>query len=324
MHSLISVIVPVYRVEQYLEKCIESIVNQTYSNLEILLVDDGSPDRCPELCDAWAERDTRIRVVHQPNGGLSAARNSGMAAATGEYIGFVDSDDYLAPDMYEKLLQLSIESGKDISACGVQMLWENSERAAVLTSDFSGTLTNEEAMEEIIKEDKLKMPVWNKLYRREVIQDLPFPEGKHHEDAFWTYQAIAASNGVAVSAQKGYYYLQRSSSIMGMGYSLSRLHAVEAAAGRQLFLNTRYPKLAEQGKVKLFEICLYHGQKAISCLKGRERRNALGFLKEIQRRNMLDRETVSGLKTTHKIWYRLSQTAFGLTCRLRNLLKIGC
>ena len=103
MEPLISVIVPVYKVEQYLDECVQSIINQTYKNLEIILVDDGSPDRCPEMCDEYARQDSRIKVIHKPNGGLSSARNAGIDIARGEYIGFVDSDDYIAHDMYEKL-----------------------------------------------------------------------------------------------------------------------------------------------------------------------------------------------------------------------------
>ena len=121
----ISVIVPVYKVEPYLDKCVSSIVNQTHKNLEIILVDDGSPDNCPAMCDAWAEKDSRIRVMHKTNGGLSDARNAGMAVATGELMAFVDSDDWIVPDMYEYLYQRLTEDNSDIAACGVQMVWED-------------------------------------------------------------------------------------------------------------------------------------------------------------------------------------------------------
>ena len=111
--SLISVIVPVYKVEPYLNKCIESIVNQTYKNLEIILVDDGSPDNCPAICDSWAEKDSRIKVIHKENGGLSDARNAGMVHATGEYIAFVDSDDYIDPEMYQSLYGVMVGRHKN-------------------------------------------------------------------------------------------------------------------------------------------------------------------------------------------------------------------
>ena len=149
--ELISIVVPVYKVEPYLDKCVSSIVNQTYKNLEIILVDDGSPDNCPAMCDAWAEKDNRIRVIHKPNGGLSDARNAGMSVATGELMAFVDSDDWIAPDMYEKLYHHLTEDGSDIAACGVQMVWENDTPPRLLTRPGSRTLNRDEAMQAIIE-----------------------------------------------------------------------------------------------------------------------------------------------------------------------------
>ena len=118
MSDKISVIVPVYKVEKYLNRCVQSIASQTYENLEIILVDDGSPDNCGVLCDEWVQKDSRIKVVHKENGGLSSARNAGVAVATGAYVGFVDSDDYIHPQMYEKLYEALVENGADISICG--------------------------------------------------------------------------------------------------------------------------------------------------------------------------------------------------------------
>ena len=131
--ELISIIVPVYRVEPYLDRCVQSIVDQTYQNLEIILVDDGSPDNCPAMCDAWAAKDSRVKVIHKENGGLSDARNAGLAAAAGEYIGFVDSDDWISPDMYRLLYENMAEHGSDVSACGVEMVWEDRTPPRLLT-----------------------------------------------------------------------------------------------------------------------------------------------------------------------------------------------
>ena len=142
----ISVIVPVYKVEAYLDKCISSIANQTYRNLEIILVDDGSPDNCPAMCDTWAEKDSRIRVIHKTNGGLSDARNAGMAIATGELMTFVDSDDWIAPDMCEHLYQRLAGDNSDIATCGVQMVWEDKTPSRTLTRESSCVLNQEEAM----------------------------------------------------------------------------------------------------------------------------------------------------------------------------------
>ena len=123
--ELISVIVPVFKVDPYLDRCVESIVNQTYRNLEIILVDDGSPDSCGAMCDAWAEKDRRIKVIHKKNGGLSDARNAGLDIATGTLIGFVDSDDFIRSDMYLLLMERLMEDGSDIAACGVEMVFED-------------------------------------------------------------------------------------------------------------------------------------------------------------------------------------------------------
>ena len=161
----ISVIVPVYRVEAFLDRCVQSIAEQSYKNLEIILVDDGSPDNCPAICDAWAERDSRIKVVHKQNGGLSDARNAGMAIATGEFMGFVDSDDWIAPDMYQHLYDLLETDGSDIAACGVEMVWEDGTPSRMLTKAGCCVLNQEDAMRAIIEESWLKQPVWNKLYK---------------------------------------------------------------------------------------------------------------------------------------------------------------
>ena len=125
MTEKISIIVPVYKVEKYLDKCVRSIVEQTYKNLEIILVDDGSPDNCPAMCDEWARKDSRIAVIHKENGGVSSARNAGLAACTGDYVGFVDYDDWIEPDMYEYLLDISMKSNADVSRCAFVIELEN-------------------------------------------------------------------------------------------------------------------------------------------------------------------------------------------------------
>ena len=131
---LISVVVPVYKVENYLDRCVESLLAQTYQNLEIILVDDGSPDSCPALCDEWGKRDEHIVVIHKPNGGLSDARNAGVLAAHGDYIGFVDSDDYVAPDMYESLYAHLVEADADVSICGIaDVYFDHTETRAKLS-----------------------------------------------------------------------------------------------------------------------------------------------------------------------------------------------
>ena len=317
---LISVIVPVYKVEAYLDRCVASIVNQTYRNLEIILVDDGSPDNCGVMCDAWAERDSRIKVIHKENGGLSDARNAGMAVASGEYIGFVDSDDYIAELMYELLLERMLRDGSDIAACGVEMVFEDGTPSRPLTRSGETLLGKEEALAAVIRESWLKQPVWYKLYKADKIQGLLFPVGKYHEDVYWTWQAVARAEKVSVLDMPCYFYLQRSGSIMGEGYSLKRLDAIEAKALRLEYLKKHHPALAAVAEKDLLFSCLYHGQLALKGLSGGDLTSVMTWLKETA--DGCDPEGAE-LSATHRLWSLLAQRNFALCCRLRNCLGIG-
>lgn len=317
---LISVIVPVYKVEPYLDKCIASIVSQTYRNLEIILVDDGSPDRCGEMCDAWAAKDSRIRVIHKENGGLSDARNAGMAIAAGEYMGFIDSDDYISPDMYRLLYDRMTTDGSDIAACGVEMVYEDGTAPRSLTREGCCVLNTEDAMRAIIDETWLKQPVWYKLYKTELIREIPFPVGKYHEDVFWSYQAVARAGKVSVFDTPCYFYVQRSGSIMGQGYSLKRLDAIEAKQQRLKFVEREFPGLAELAKKDLLFSCLYHGQLALNHLDGLRKKQALVQVEETFSKVHLGKR---GLTTTAKCWMCLAKFNFRLCCRVRNKLGVG-
>ena len=317
---LISVIVPVYKVEKYLDRCVQSIADQTYRNLEIILVDDGSPDNCPALCDAWAEKDSRIRVIHKENGGLSDARNAGMAIATGEYIGFVDSDDFIAPEMYQLLWDRMAMDSSDIAGCGVELIFEDGSPARPLTRAGNCVLDRDAAMEAVIRESWLKQPVWYKLYRSCLIRDLSFPAGKCHEDVFWSWQAVARAQMVSVFDTPCYYYVQRSGSIMGSGYSLRRLDAVEAKCQRLSYLEKEYPHLAAPGRIELLFTCLYHGQLAMLHLEGAEKQHAIDQLKKTVKGTPVN---MRDLSVTHKCWLALARHSFALCCKVRNVLKIG-
>lgn len=320
----ISVIVPVYKVEHYLDRCVQSIVDQTYTNLEIILVDDGSPDRCPQICDAWAEKDSRVRVIHQKNGGLSDARNAGMAIATGERMGFVDSDDWIAPDMYRHLYDLLDADGSDIAACGVEMVWEDETPSRMLTKPGCCLLDQEQAMRAIIEESWLKQPVWYKLYKTALIRDIPFPVGKYHEDVFWSYQAVARAQKVSVSDKIGYYYFQRSSSIMGEKYSLKRLDAVEAKRQRLNYLREIHSKLVPAAQNDLLFTLLYHGQLSAKHLCHEEKKAAFSYLQNtVSGCSKLDSSEKQTLSLSHKCWIWLEKHSFSFTCWLRNILNIG-
>ena len=261
--SLISVIVPIYNVEKYLERCVDSIVNQTYRNLEIILVDDGSPDNCPKMCDDFAKKDSRIRVVHKKNGGLSDARNSGMKIASGECIVFVDSDDYVDCNMIAKMYDVMLKDDSDVVSCGVKWVDENGEVISEPTVDKNEILDTNEAMLEIIIDGKLKQHVWNKMYKTELIQDILFEKGKYHEDVFWSYQVFGKARKTSVIVDSFYYYVQRDNSIMGCGFSEKRLDVLEANRQRCDYVKRYFPAYYDTAISIYMGTCMYQMQCAL-------------------------------------------------------------
>lgn len=224
----ISIIVPVYKVERYLFECVDSLLAQTFSDIEIILVDDGSPDRCGEICDHYAQMDARVRVIHQKNGGLSRARNAGAALARGEYICFVDSDDYVAPTYCETLYRLLSESTCDFSVCAACRFDDGTQPDAAQAAAGIDRVGNIEFLSMQL-ERKSEFGVWNKLYRRALFDQLQFAEGKIHEDVIWSGDlARRLHGGVAMTAEQLYFYRQRKGSIMDApSCSADRVYAGE-------------------------------------------------------------------------------------------------
>ena len=228
----ISVIIPVYKVEPYLDACVSSVVGQTFSDLEILLVDDGSPDRCPELCDTWAQKDPRVRVIHQENGGLSAARNTGIEAAKGEFLAFVDSDDMLEPDALRRAWEAQQACQADLVI--FNLVYVDEHNHPLPAPDFSGfrdeVLTADEVWQRYfaLAEQKIYYVVaWNKLYRRELFKTLRYAPGKRYEDQFLLPGLLAQCKTVACLRYVGYRYAQRGGSIMAQGSSRNYLDRSE-------------------------------------------------------------------------------------------------
>lgn len=320
--DLISVIVPVYNVEAYLDKCISSIVNQTYRNLEIILVDDGSPDNCPAMCDAWKEKDSRIVVLHKENGGLSDARNVGMGAAHGEFISFIDGDDWIEPRFFE-ILQHELEAqNADVAAVQYRLCWEGDACERQSAYEHVTVYDRQTAMRLLIQ-NQIKQVVWNKLYRSAQIRDIPFEKGKVHEDEFWTYQVIGRIERFAAIDYIGYDYFQRAGSIMGAGYSPKRLDAVEAKTRRQAYLTEHMPELAPEGARDLLFTCLYHGQQVCKALRGAEKKQAMQVLKTTSKGCTLLNRTVKTESKSHKLWFFGARHCFAMTCRIRNAFGVG-
>lgn len=215
---MISVIVPVYQVEKYLENCVRSILDQTYTELEIILVDDGSNDNCPAMCDEFAGKDKRIKVIHKENGGLSDARNAGLEAATGDYIAFVDSDDYIHPEMYANMVAF-LERNPDFNLvmCRYKKVEEqDNEIYLKQTAQDIRILEHRDFIEDMFSAQGYEeyVVVWNKLYRREIWKELRFPVGKLREDEFVSYKFLYPQEKIAFFMDRTYYYRQRSGSIM--------------------------------------------------------------------------------------------------------------
>lgn len=254
----ISVIVPIYKVENYLDRCVQSILNQTYQNLEIILVDDGSPDRCPAMCDAYAQKDSRVKVIHKQNGGLSDARNAGIDIADGDYLGFVDSDDYIHKDMYAQLMKSCMEYDCDIAVCAIEKF---SGRALGKLQDRTEAelYEKDEIFNALLKVHDVEMIVaWNKLYKKDTFAGVRYPVGKIHEDEFTTYKALGKCRKVVYINQPLYFYLQREDSIMGKGFSARSLDRLEALKERQIFFDTQSEYIQNMGLYNLqFWILLY-------------------------------------------------------------------
>lgn len=238
---VVSVIVPICHVEPYLRPCIDSICGQTYSQLEILLIEDGSPDGCGAICDRYAELDSRITVIHKENGGLSSARNAGLDIAAGTYVAFVDADDAIHPKFIETLAGICEEYGCDIAQCDFLTVSEQSSKLPLNTQRPYRFLTGRQGLHELCAgtEDVKYTVAWNKVYRRELFAGIRYPVGRIHEDEFTTYRALWKTRKMAVIHQYLYYYLQRSESIIGRAYSIKRLDALDAFRERLIFLKEK-------------------------------------------------------------------------------------
>lgn len=322
----ISVIVPVYNVENWLQRCVDSICTQSYRDLQIILVDDGSKDNSGKICDRLAENDSRIIVVHKENGGLSDARNAGVKIATGDLISFIDSDDWIEPFFFENLSKTIIDYDCDIVGCEYRICDEtNIHNDKNDNNENSISVQNFDrvsAMSSLI-DNRIQQVVWNKLYKKSVIDGIPFEKGKYHEDEFWSYQVFARVNKYAAIDYVGYCYFQRSDSIMGEKYSVKRLDAVEAKVRRQKYLEENMPELASKGRINLLLTCLYQGQNAMRKLDKEDCKKAFECLSDTVNKYPLTKTDLSTLSLQYKVWAFMTKVSLKLVCRTRNLIGIG-
>ena len=250
-NELISVVVPVYKVEKYLEKCVKSILKQTYTNLEIILVDDGSPDKCGQLCDELAKTDDRIIVFHKENGGLSDTRNFGVERANGEYIGFVDSDDYIHESMYEELYKAIKKSGTAIVECGLTRVYKNTLRPHYEGEDYFLVLSKQEYLKEYLENKRLYGSAWCKLIHKDLAKKIKFSTGKIYEDAFYTLELLKTVDKYTLISGNYYYYYIRENSITTRPFCSKDMDYIEIMNRIEEYTISNFPIFKEQLLVRL-------------------------------------------------------------------------
>lgn len=252
--EIVSVIVPVYNVEKYLRRCVDSILNQTYQNIEIILVDDGSPDNCGAICDDYQNTDYRVKVIHKKNGGLSDARNVAISQTSGEYITFVDSDDWVSPYYVEHLYKAVSMWQADLGSSWFENVFDKQVPQSKSEMELvkCECLTSKECLKKLLYQDGVETSAWGKIYKRELFKQLRYPVGKLYEDIPVTYQAIKMSNRIAVISNIDYYYFQRTDSIQYQQFNLNKLDGVFHC--RQLMESVKwdYPELSSAAECRYF------------------------------------------------------------------------
>ena len=278
----ISVVIPIYNVEPYLNRCVDSIINQTYSNFQLILVDDGSPDNCGKICDEYAKKDSRIHVIHRENGGLSAARNNGIDwvfdNSFTKWITFIDSDDWVTPNYLEKLIQTAKDFKVDIVIGNSQHVHDGESE-----KDSGYGCINEFFPEELwVKNKDLSVVAWGKLYKTKLFEKIKYPEGKIHEDEFTTYQLLFSQKKVAVNSAKIYVYFFSSSSIMRSEWTPKKLDSLEAFQEQLLFFKKNKYRQAYKESKKQYMFSITHNLNEIEKSKNKKQNYKL-MKKRIQK-----------------------------------------
>ena len=277
----ISVIVPVYKVEKYIHRCVDSVLGQTFKEFELILVDDGSPDNCGEICEEYAKSDSRIHVIHQKNGGLSAARNAGLdwmfANSSSEWVSFIDSDDWVHPRYLELLYKLALEQNRDVILGDYAVTRGESPS---ISSDVSEDVFNTE--EYYINNIVNATVAWGKLYRRKCFNTLRYPVGKIHEDEYVTYKVLFQYEDICVLQQPLYAYYQNVNGIILSNWSTKKLDAVEGIEEQvDFFVKNNYGRAAEIRYISLIHILLQakHEIKCSVSLTPAEKAKWLNYVK---------------------------------------------
>lgn len=260
MTQKVSIVVPVYKVEKYLSRCVDSLINQTYANIEIILVNDGSPDKCGEMIDVYAKKDHRMKSVHKKNGGLSDARNYGMQYVTGSYTLFVDSDDWIERTMIEEMVNYSLLFKADVVQSAFYYAYDNYslfDNRYYLKEDPPILLNNEALMSELVINERVKNFAWGKLYKTKLIRDIPFKKGVLFEDVFWAHKVMHQVNTYVLAHKPLYNYYQRDDSIVAT-YTPRNLDIIKGLKERHQFIELHYKDLIDESYKTIVKASLIH------------------------------------------------------------------
>ena len=252
----VSIVVPVYNVEKYLMKCVETILGQTIQEIEIILVDDGSTDDSGSICDSYKD-DLRVQVIHKKNGGLSDARNAGVALANADYVGFVDSDDYVAPDMFELLYNNMVKENADISFCGTYDVFANETRAAYCLTEGYFCSDSQKAIEYVLRGRVASVSAVNKLYRKSLLMKHPFLKGKTSEDAHFIIPYLTEIKKAVFDMTPKYFYVHREGTITTRPFKKTDLSIIEAYENNKRIIQEKYPDLIELADFRYYWALFY-------------------------------------------------------------------
>ncbi|MBQ7923523.1 MAG: glycosyltransferase family 2 protein [Clostridia bacterium] len=283
MNPLISVIVPVYKVEPYLRRCVDSIIKQTYTNLEIILVDDGSPDMCGMICDEIAEKDDRIKVIHKKNGGLSDARNAGIEIATGEWLSFIDSDDWIEPTMYEKLIHNANKHSAQISIGGVFDEAMTIDGIVVIktTADKGNSIEIRNKVNAIEHFLSNAWSAWDKIYRREIFEGVRYPVGEINEDEAIALYLLEKCERVVYTNEPFYHYIRRPESITTTAFNPKKLIWAKHCRDNLAWISEHYPELLPYARSRYCG-CLVWLLSELSQANSELRQSSKELLKELK------------------------------------------
>ncbi|MDE7322598.1 MAG: glycosyltransferase [Lachnospiraceae bacterium] len=273
---LISVIVPVYNVEKYLARCVESILAQTYRNLEVILVDDGSTDNSGEACDAYAGKDVRVKTVHKSNGGLSDARNAGLQIAQGEYYAFVDSDDWVTTDYVAQLYNFLHQNHAQIAVCGYRKVYGKEENSHNGAGTSFSVYDSREGLFHLLYQRGMISSAWGRLFKAELFHDICFPKGKLHEDVAVMYRLFDKADKIVCTDAEKYFYFQRGDSIVNRAFDRRRLDYIYFTGECIRYMEEKHPDLTKAAVSRHFSACF-----DILSSMGREKKNNMDAYRRI-------------------------------------------